>query len=604
GYNNGGVIENCESNTVVKGNGYIGGICGYNNGIFGGGIIENCKNISGVTGYCVASSESIRNNNILAGGIVGYNSGSIIECENAESANINGRILESDEKLRSYDIIVGGICGENNGYLAESASINNCINSALVVGSSSIYADGDVASGGICGISTKGTVSNCRNNGEVDSSSDSNILGWSFAGGICGECKGSVVSICENVGSVIGGKLKGATGIYNYSGGICGYNCGEIGGEDIIKNCLNSGEVIGCSGEASNKNGNYAGGISGFCNGGISGSSLIDSCYNIGNVSGAEWIGGICGYMCSCKLYTEGECQVNNCYYLENSALGGINGDNKTESTICKTETEFESGEVTYLLNKGVNDGTQIWYQTIGTDTFPEFSGKTVCALITDDVASVFFNKSVEVTVPNTLKSNAVTFTDGSNYIAPNEKIKSETDIILTSVIFNISMQRGASFRIDSQTGIRFYTNIDRDLVSSLEKAGYTVKLGTLITPNDKLGVIEFNHMLGTNGVDYIDVEYNSRDYYEENDWSGMVGSIIKIREENITRDFIGRGYIKVSKDEFSTTVYADYLNSDITNNIRNIAFLANELKMSDEYNNFGQSMQSIIDNYASFYKK
>ena len=37
---------------------------------------------------------------------------------------------------------------------------------------------------------------------------------------------------------------------------------------------------------------------------------------------------------------------------------------------------------------------------------------------------------------------------------------------------------------------------------------------------------------------------------------------------------------------------------------IRSIAFLANELKMSDEYNNFEQSMQSIIDNYASFYKK
>ena len=31
-----------------------------------------------------------------------------------------------------------------------------------------------------------------------------------------------------------------------------------------------------------------------------------------------------------------------------------------------------------YLLNNGKTDGTQVWYQTIGTDTYPLFEGATV----------------------------------------------------------------------------------------------------------------------------------------------------------------------------------------------------------------------------------
>ena len=42
------------------------------------------------------------------------------------------------------------------------------------------------------------------------------------------------------------------------------------------------------------------------------------------------------------------------------------------------TAEQLESGEVTYLLNKKVTDGTQAWYQTIGTDSLPKFNGKTV----------------------------------------------------------------------------------------------------------------------------------------------------------------------------------------------------------------------------------
>ncbi len=48
------------------------------------------------------------------------------------------------------------------------------------------------------------------------------------------------------------------------------------------------------------------------------------------------------------------------------------------QDVLNKTTEKFTSGEVCYLLNKGVTDGTQVWYQTIGTDDKPLFEGKTV----------------------------------------------------------------------------------------------------------------------------------------------------------------------------------------------------------------------------------
>ncbi|MCC8131109.1 MAG: hypothetical protein LIO72_05090 [Ruminococcus sp.] len=54
------------------------------------------------------------------------------------------------------------------------------------------------------------------------------------------------------------------------------------------------------------------------------------------------------------------------------SAVGVIDSGTVT-STASVTTDEFASGEVAYLLNNGVTNGTQVWYQTIGTDAYPVF---------------------------------------------------------------------------------------------------------------------------------------------------------------------------------------------------------------------------------------
>ncbi len=70
---------------------------------------------------------------------------------------------------------------------------------------------------------------------------------------------------------------------------------------------------------------------------------------------------------------------VTNSYYLDSCI-----GDNSayTDLGTVKNTAQFESGEVAYLLNSSVTDGTQVWYQNIDNgetpDTYPLFEGGTV----------------------------------------------------------------------------------------------------------------------------------------------------------------------------------------------------------------------------------
>ncbi|MGN0173288.1 MAG: hypothetical protein ACI39F_02510, partial [Acutalibacteraceae bacterium] len=124
----------------------------------------------------------------------------------------------------------------------------------------------------------------------------------------------------------------------------------------------------------------------------------------------------------------------------------------------------------------------------------------------------------------------------------------------------SVSMIKGASIRLSNTNGIRFYTKVDSSKIESLIADGYTVEMGTLITPADLLGDNELT--FETSEVKKLNVAYEAKDssgnfiYYENGDT--FVGSIVDIKEGstswsttsgNITRDFVARGYVKVSKD-------------------------------------------------------
>ena len=297
GYN-GGTIKNVGlTNSYIKGDWCVGGVCGRNHD----GTISGCYNSGTVSGTGKYTD---------VGGVCGQNNGTISNCYN--SGEVSGN---------SY---IGGVCGDNY-----YGTISNCYNSGEVSGNSYI--------GGVCGYNHD-TISNCYNSGTVSGNSD--------IGGICGiNSSNGTISNCYNSGEVSGN---------SYIGGVCGDNY-----YGTISNCYNSGEVSGNS---------YIGGVCGRnyddyddydC--------TISNCYNSGTVSGNSYIGGVCG-----NNYRT----ISNCYYLEGTATGGINGNDVSGQAEVRTTEQFASGEVCWLLNEEQSEGA--WGQKLGTDPCPVLGGPAV----------------------------------------------------------------------------------------------------------------------------------------------------------------------------------------------------------------------------------
>ncbi|MCD8048574.1 MAG: S-layer homology domain-containing protein [Clostridia bacterium] len=214
---------------------------------------------------------------------------------------------------------VGGVVGVNAG------TVTNCTNCAAVSATTNV--------GGVVGFnSDSGTVTYCYNSGS--------ITGTGNLGGVVGYNSNGTVTNCINSGTV----TSTSTG-YDYVGGVVGYT-----GGGTVKNCYNSGTVSGHK---------YVGGAVGY------NSASVSYCYNSGTVScTGDTAGGVVGYN-----YSSGS--TSNCYYLTGTATAGIGSDSGSTSVAAKTTTQFASGEVTWLLTGGVTDGTQVWYQTLGTDSYP-----------------------------------------------------------------------------------------------------------------------------------------------------------------------------------------------------------------------------------------
>ena len=170
--------------SYIKGNQYVGGICGYINS---GAIINNCYNEATV--YANNNSDSD------AGGICGYlnNSSAIISnCHNA--GYVSG-----------YLRCVGGICG-----IQINGTITNCYNIGKVYAFGGNNTGNNSYVGGISGwMNNAALISNSYNTGEIEG------FGY-YAGGIVGYINSgsNKVTNCFNTGSVKASSNVG--GIYGY----------------------------------------------------------------------------------------------------------------------------------------------------------------------------------------------------------------------------------------------------------------------------------------------------------------------------------------------------------------------------------------------------
>ena len=163
-----------------------------------------------------------------------------------------------------------------------------------------------------------------------------------------------------------------------------------------------------------------------------------------------------------------------------------------------------------------------------------------------------------------TFGNNAQGYYDATNSVAyaSGEEITVNSDITVTSINLNVAMQKGASVRLATPTGLRFQTVITsgNDIaVSDILNKDF-VTTGTLITTFDLFSA-------NGNKLDK-DSQYTKLDIANSG-WYGdevgkFCGSIIKINKDNYEKKFVGVGYATITYNNGKTlSIYANVNEAD-----------------------------------------
>ncbi len=257
---------------------------------------------------------------------------------------------------------------------------------------------------------------------------------------------------------------------------------------------------------------------------------------------------------------------------------------------------QTENGEKLFsYLADGTFNPTMYLYVSSSTNPPPALPPISVKV----DGTIIIPNVNGQFVLPESDDSGFVYYTDGTNTYNPGYVFENITESVeLESVTLSFSMLSGASFRYNTPSGIRFYSDVDTDLIEKLRHDGASVELGTLIAPKDYLDDKELTF---ESGVFYACVPFESTEWHENGDFKGIIGSIVNIKECNLNREFVGRGYIKFTQDGVTKTIYANYDNDDIKNNSRSICCIANQVMI---YNSDTLTVEhfDLVKNYADLY--
>ena len=234
------------------------------------------------------------------------------------------------------------------------------------------YFMGDEYTAAIAGLS-HGTIIGCVNHATVS--------GTGYSGGITAY-NSNLVELCGNTGAI--------SASWAYAGGIVSDNSSSETSGATIRNCWNTGSIsVGRWGA-----GGIAGDNSGFRSTYPYG--LVENCWSTGSVSAEEEFGGVTG-----ENWRAG---VVNCYSVM-APVGTLEQDAYTRKTEQKTDAQFASGEVAYLLRTRAAGGTNVWGQDLDNgkevQTVPTFTGADVYQIPVDCQSNVGYSNTNRTEAPD-----------------------------------------------------------------------------------------------------------------------------------------------------------------------------------------------------------
>ena len=288
-----------------------------------------------------------------------------------------------------------------------------------------------------------------------------------------------------------------------------------------------------------------------------------------------------------------------NIYTWEGTNWLRIDIMNPTEGSVLIIEegTPFAGNYLPKLVFQ-FHDG--VWAQAfivnmeINGETFTVYSKNDVPVILSD----TYF---ADLLAENDIPGKVVSFsTRGVTYPA-GTVFKALTDTDITVEVIGFATTEGASVRLNTPTGIRYETKIDKAdydrLVALYGEAN--VETGTYIVPKSMLGSTDFRNyfadLANVDGTDYVRIinsGFANKETIETDGYYLYYGSLVKLQSNNYATNFFGIGYIQITDGDNVYTVFGGYDTEDYTRTIYYVA--------SHAYNDYanGSAEQAVLKSY------
>ncbi|MBE7080830.1 MAG: hypothetical protein E7371_06300, partial [Clostridiales bacterium] len=288
-----------------------------------------------------------------------------------------------------------------------------------------------------------------------------------------------------------------------------------------------------------------------------------------------------------------------NIYTWENTNWLRIDIMNPAEGSVLIIEegTPFAGNYLPKLIFQ-FHDG--VWVQAftvnmeINGETYSVYSKNDDPLILSD---AYFENLLAEYDIPGKVVSfstRGVTYPAGTVF-----KVLTDTDI--TVEVIGFATTEGASVRLNTPTGIRYETKVNKAdydrLVALYGEAN--VEMGTYIVPKFMLGSEDFRDYFAdsanVDGTDYVRIVnsgFANKDTVDADGYYLYYGSLVNIQSHNYATDFFGIGYIEITDGDKVYTVFGGYDTEDYT---RTIYYVAS--KAYNDYAN-GSEEQAVLKGY------
>ncbi|MBQ3019730.1 MAG: hypothetical protein IJD77_04005 [Clostridia bacterium] len=291
-----------------------------------------------------------------------------------------------------------------------------------------------------------------------------------------------------------------------------------------------------------------------------------------------------------------------------------IDGVIMASEDLLKTETSDTDGEV---------------YDTYNTNAVSLYVSTTNVTFTDPDHVSITYMSSCGSTVAYADKNSdykgldvrAKTYdtfigwvVNGELYFAGDTIEIGEENITATALEIDFRVQDGAAIRLAGsadESGIRFTTLLKETDLNALTGYGATVSYGTLIIPYDYLAYNQKPNLADfTPDTDILKIASkatSTSEKWEVNSDGYVVyrGAMKKLYTENYERLFAGRGYMEITLNGNTITVYTPFNEQDNIRSIRQIsqAFREDTSTPAEgeiRYATLGDTQKGIVDTYAA----